>query len=167
MRSEAGTPVPYLRSIEHIFSLKVLFSELAALFPLRCVFQKLPSALKDVSVFIKMSITVCALAALGGELTSPWVQLPSDGGPSPPGGGEVLDYPAPLPKHVLKGSQPLGLVRNNPGWMPRWWRTLGSREGMDMVRHVWGQMPKSGVWCDVGLQGSSLHLQLPERFLCG
>lgn len=43
---------------------------------------------------------------------------------------------------------------------------LGSCKGMGMVRHVWGEMPKSGVWCNVGLRGSSLHLQLPEWFLC-
>lgn len=54
MRSGTWTPVPYLRSVEHIFSLQVLVGELTARFPLCCVFRKLPSAPKDVSVFIKM-----------------------------------------------------------------------------------------------------------------
>lgn len=54
MRSGTWTPVPYLRSVERIFSLKVLVGQLAARFPLCCVFQKLFSAPKDVSVFIKM-----------------------------------------------------------------------------------------------------------------
>jgi len=66
---------------------------------------------------------VCALAALGGQPALPWVQLLSDGGPSPSGGGEMLGYPAPLQKHIEKGSHPLGLVQDNPGWMPQRWRT--------------------------------------------
>lgn len=54
IKSGARTPVPYLHSLERVFSLKVLVGELADHFPLCCVFQKLRPAPKDVSVFIKM-----------------------------------------------------------------------------------------------------------------